>query len=222
METSLEFTLDFEYPERNHGFFATRVQNVIVKDERMEAFVIVKPLYDPRDIKPDSKFKAKLLPNRSGIELIEPSVPYYLLKSVKAVNDSENSHVSTEHPLCTATALEYRTQATAIAMDPDRQVKRTVMHFPAGLKGSNFFLNDQLKAKASFGKHELFTNAPFITQMIDAGKDKQGNPQQMKWTASFVYWKIVVDGTVRNTEVVVDKDDDDIFMSAMKSMSIQP
>jgi hypothetical protein len=49
----LEFTIDFENPERNYGFFVTLVKNVIVGDERMDAFVIVKPLYDPRDVKPD-------------------------------------------------------------------------------------------------------------------------------------------------------------------------
>jgi hypothetical protein len=196
----------------------------------------VKPLYDPRDIKPDSKFKAKLLPDRTGIELIKPSIPFYLLNSVKAVNEAEKAHATVEKAVCAATSLDYCTQATAIAMDPERQIKRMVMTFPSNLKGSNPFMNDGLKTNASAGKHDLFTNARFITQTIEAGKDRFGKPQEMKeagkdrfgkpqemkWTASYVYGKIVVDGTIRNTEVVVEKDNDDILMSAMKSMSLNP
>jgi hypothetical protein len=145
-------------------------------------------------------------------------MPFYLLNSVKEVIQAEKHHETNAKPACQATALEYRTQATAIAMKTDRQTKRTILKFPKNYRASNTFFNDGLKTKT---KYDLYTHARFITQKIETGKDAvTGQVKKMSWTASYVYWKVIVDGTICNTEVVVEADNDDIFMAAMKSMNL--
>jgi hypothetical protein len=118
-----EFTLNYVQPERNHGLFAMIVMNV-VGDERLDAIAIIKPLYDLRDAKEETMFNAKLLPNRTGIEVTEPSLPFYLQNCIKdVVNNTDKQFLkSTTGGLsCKATALEYKSIFLKVSIKEQRQ-----------------------------------------------------------------------------------------------------
>jgi hypothetical protein len=213
-----EFTLNYLQPERNHGFFAMRVMNVVVGDERMDAIVIIKPLYDPRDAKEETMFNAKLLPNRTGIEVTEPSLPFYLQNSIKDVNNAEKHFLKSNAggSICKATALEYKTQAVDFSQSEYRRTKTTILRFPYNIKGCNDYLNNNDTKKSKHAhKYNLHTHRRFVPQQIPLGKT-----QEIAWCGSYVYWKIVINGTVRSTEVEKTVDSDELFEKAWKSMNI--
>jgi hypothetical protein len=208
--------MDYIHPERNHGFFAMRVHNVVVGDERMDAIVVITPLYDPRDAKEETLFKAMLLPNRSGIEITEPSLPYFMQHSIKAINDAEKHFVTSGQSPCEATALEFKTKVVETTGSDYRNTKTTVIRFPYNIRGSNDYLNDNADKKTKHAhKYDLFTHRRFIPQQIPLGKK-----EQIAWCGSYVYWKIVINGTVQSTEVEKKVDSDEMFEKAWKSMKI--
>jgi hypothetical protein len=211
-----EFTLNYDLPEQNYGYFITRVSNVTVGDERMDILMIIKPLFDPRDIKNDTKFTAMLLPNRTGMYITEPSVPYYMSESVAAMEQAERNYLEGNETMCAASVLEYRTQIAALGKSESRKSKTTIIRFPNNIKGNNTYLNKPNPKKTkSASKYDLATNSRFILQQMEVGTDKLLN-----FCAPYAYWKIVIEGTIRTTDVKPPTTTDDLFVNAMKGMNI--
>lgn len=76
-----EFTLDLEFPERNNGMLVIQAADIVCQaKELVNSLTIFKPVYDARDAK-TKKITASLLPDGSGILVMEPTVPSYLLVS---------------------------------------------------------------------------------------------------------------------------------------------
>jgi hypothetical protein len=213
LEEADSFTADIIHPERNKsGFIVIRAQNITVGNECLDGLAIFKPLYDPRDILEPKNFKLELLPGRNGVAIKEPSLPYYFLHGAKDVIEVENKYDGE----CNATGMEHQMQATSIKKDPARHTKTTVIYFPNGMKGNVDYFNKKFeKYNQKSAIKMVVPNGRFLPQKVEL---KEGSI--MNWYAPYVWWKVAIDGTVRETSEAAVANIDDIFVDALKSMNI--
>ena len=98
------FDLNLQNGECNpHQMLVTRVNDITVGNQMIDAIVIYKPIADARDFK---KVKAVLNSDGNGIVVMEPTIPSYLLEDVASLHIGEP---------CVKTENAHRVIATAIA-----------------------------------------------------------------------------------------------------------
>jgi hypothetical protein len=191
-----EIVLNIGNPERNNSMLVLRTDDVMLsKVEQIDQITIMKPLCDPRDIK---HIKAVLDPDGRSIILIEPVVPTFMLKEVKAMHAMDDFG-GKEH--CVLTKRSHQIAATNVQTNELRATKRTLLHFPDGIV-----------CKTVDKKAKLKNN--FRMMQIDAGEKGQQNLHPIQW----VFWKLTIDSESRLLERQ-DSDDSDDLTDAMKRMS---
>lgn len=123
-------TVNFDYPEKNGGFFIHRINNLHHPngEELMDQLKIILPLVDARDFK---TYKATLVLGGTAIYMETPSVPYFLLHNHQDI-------FLTESVSCNLTKDAHTVHANQIMNNGTRQIRSFLLVFPDGMKCTPF------------------------------------------------------------------------------------
>jgi hypothetical protein len=160
-----------------------------VLDERVDGFVILKNISDPRYLQDPTSFEAKLLPDFSGVVVKEPSVAPCFIEDLDLMETAEEEYTSGN---CDRVFDELRMRLVEYGMDVSRKYRYTVIQFPDGMKGTNLYFNKSATNRKET-KLNLDTNPRFINQHFS------GKGLEFDYVTTYVYWKVAVDGSQRST-----------------------
>ncbi len=204
------FTIDFDHPEKNqHGYFCIKPQRVVRGNERFDTIVIYKALYDPRDLNDTSNFQMELLPDRTGVIVTEPAVPYGFIHDVLEIHAAEAKRKNQ----CDITRIEHQVQASSLLQNPTRLKTVRVIKFPSGVTCSADFSTNTNNKKAS-NKLQVDPNCRFLTHEMT-----KPTSEKVSFLTGYVFWKLTIDGSACPTDEKSGKPKD-LLVDAFDGMSM--
>jgi hypothetical protein len=202
------FTINFEQPEKNpHGYFCIRAQKIDKGSEQLDALVIYKALYDPRDAKAGN-FVMELLPDRTGVTVTEPTVAHAFVNDVLQIHKNE---IKTGK-FCKMTEQEHKMQSAILLQNPDRlQMVRTIK-FPNGMTCSA----DVFSSKDSKNKQLVVEGfCRFLPTEMKMGESSN----KAKFCIPYICWKLAIDNSYLPLDQSSGKSKD-LIDDAFQSMSL--
>lgn len=186
-----------------------RPQSIVVKDERVDGFIVYASISDPRLLLNGENYQAKFLDDRSGFAIREPSLPSWFTDDIELMKSVEGKYSS---GVCAQTFEEHKMRMAEYLQDKSRHFKYTIIKFPDGMKGSNAYFNEGVGNQSS-KKNNLITKTRLMQHEFD---DKKGN--KFQFITTYAYWKIAVEGTQRTTDEKSAVVLDDLFGEAIRGL----
>lgn len=210
-----EFTLNYEYPEKNKGFICIRVNNVRDKGFVMDSICIYKFYNDPREAQSDHFYSAELVEDGKAVVINQPALPLAFI----GTQDMRAAmlHVvknQTSVSVAEATKVEFETLAVNVIKDVGRRTTSTLIHLPSDLDGCNEYLNGDL-VKFQGSGNSLKNLGSFLPYKLEIKKGLVEN-----YVMPFVYWVIPIKSSIRITDSEVVGRPKNNFEEALKSMPI--
>ena len=204
VEPEEEHYLDLKNPENNpSGIFVLSVTDEF-SSELLDVLWIYKEVSDIWDAK-DNVIKASLLPDGTGIEVIEPKAARFLYKDVKQIHHLEGSDA------CTPIYRAHKAAANEIKKHTHRQLKKIILKFPKGMTcNASRFNGDSSKSSLKL-KNNL--------RMLETVVNKNPDGDNVMGTVQWLIWKVVIEGAPRILNSSDDESDDD-FEDARKRMGM--
>ena len=117
--------VDFDFIEKNHGYFVQRIMNKRHDNELIEELSITKPsLVDIRDL---SSYEAMLILQGKAIWLTEPTVPHVFLHEIGSMFENDLDP-------CERSIDAHAVQMNEIMEDKDRQKRKVIFVLPDGVE----------------------------------------------------------------------------------------
>jgi hypothetical protein len=195
-----QFVVNFEKPEQNRGFYCFAPKQIAVNHERVDAFFIMKPLTDPRFLITPKGFEAYLVEN--GMVIKEPALAPLLTNGIDDMEKAEKVYGAA----CNQTFDTMRMRVAEYKKDKSRHYRYTHLIFPNDQNGTTEFFN-KTKDTTKVDAHTRFVKQRY--------EDPKNNG--FDFVATYVSWKVAVDGT--QCSIKADDDDDDkLFEEAAKGL----
>jgi hypothetical protein len=176
----LEFTLDFEKPEKNPcGIMVFRANDVKHGSKLIDKVTILKPLYDPRDCK---LLKATLDADGLGITYTELSSPSYFLKDASLIHGAEKEHKKTGLA-CKKTEQAHLVAANSIQ---SKEEELCLQHVRLKMSCKVFTQLVHRVAKKEGKLKNLF-------RMVEVKIGENTTGKDLMWHAPYIVWVFMID-----------------------------
>jgi hypothetical protein len=173
-----EYTIDIKRPENHkNGIMVLRGYKIVNGKEVIDFLTIYKPLFDVRDAN-ESKIKASLLSDGTGITITEPTLPTYFFTEVKEMHDLEGDD------LCVPLFRAHAVAATGIKMRDSGRLIQSTLRFPVGIKCYSEHVNSSDKNSNSL---RLKSNLRVLK--VDVG-ELNGSP--IENCVHYIFWKVAI------------------------------
>jgi hypothetical protein len=184
--------IHLEFPKQNNGLLVVQGENIMVNSDKevVDALTFLYPLSDPNNL---LYLKAVLLPNGSGISLMEPTVTEYFWKWVVMIHNQETTEA------CEKMVTEHRNNAAALKKAETHRTKKILLEFPGGMRcKADHFSSKILKLKVPYRELEI----PIRNSISN------------KRFVQYAWWKVAINGRECVLESAGSWNDEDPFAEA--------